>query len=393
MNPGNSSTLGAVAKIGGQLVSPLQVPYANMRHVGAEDIESGTGRLLRSRTASELGLVSVKYLFDEEAIIYSKIRPYLNKVVRPGFTGLCSSDAYPIWPRSEAVEASYLFHFLRSTTFLKQILRTSAGTGMPRVGRHDLERVKLFVPPIEMQKRIGAIGDEFDRQIAIVSDLLGRFTLLSSNIQADIFAKRRRIAGFESTDWTQRQFSEFLAPFSELNGSDRREILSCSKIHGIVPQSEKFDRRGEQPDLSRHKVVRRGDLVVDRMLLWDGSLAFVERVSEGIVSPDYSTFHFNGDDRQREFFKALIKSRRARHFYRALARGSNTRRRRVVPRDFLAISLEMPADAEQRMLGDLFFDLRRMALLLETKKRAIGREKDAVMYRLFSGRPVGGLHG
>jgi type I restriction enzyme S subunit len=391
--PSRAFALGDLAVVGGQLVSPLEKPYSEMLHVGPEDIESGTGRLLRSRPARELGLISLKYLFDAQAIIYSKIRPNLNKVVRPGFPGLCSADAYPIWPRTDAVDSSFLFHFLRSSTFLRQVLRTSARTGMPKVNREDLQRVKLRLPPPKVQEQIGAIGDEFDRQLSLVSELIRLQRLLSSTVHADVFARRRRARRFESTEWKERQFFEFLEQFAELNGSADREMLSCSKVLGIVPQSEKFDRRGPRQDISKHKVVRRGDLVVDRMLLWDGSLAFVERVSEGVVSPDYSTFRFVGDDKQREFFKGLIKSRRVRHFYRTLARGSNTRRRRVVPADFLKISIAVPDEAEQRALGDLFSDLERTQVLLERKKRAIGKEREAVMHRLFSEPLVGEPHG
>jgi type I restriction enzyme S subunit len=380
--PSRAFALGDLAVVGGQLVSPLEKPYSEMLHVGPEDIESGTGRLLRSRPARELGLISLKYLFDAQAIIYSKIRPNLNKVVRPGFPGLCSADAYPIWPRTDAVDSSFLFHFLRSSTFLRQVLRTSARTGMPKVNREDLQRVKLRLPPPKVQE-----------QLSLVSELIRLQRLLSSTVHADVFARRRRARRFESTEWKERQFFEFLEQFAELNGSADREMLSCSKVLGIVPQSEKFDRRGPRQDISKHKVVRRGDLVVDRMLLWDGSLAFVERVSEGVVSPDYSTFRFVGDDKQREFFKGLIKSRRVRHFYRTLARGSNTRRRRVVPADFLKISIAVPDEAEQRALGDLFSDLERTQVLLERKKRAIGKEREAVMHRLFSEPLVGEPHG
>ena len=378
-----AATLGDIAVIGGQLVSPTQEPYSGMPHVGPEDIESGTGRLLQARTAKELGLISAKYVFDETAIVYSKVRPNLNKVVRPGFSGLCSADAYPIWPRQD-VDTSFLFHFLRSAPFLKQVLRTSARTGMPKVNREDLQRVALVIPSKPMQKRIGEVGDEFDRQIALVAALVDRFAHLSRSVQADIFGERRRAGGFGATRWKPRRFSEFLQPFTEENAGERREMLSCSKIHGILRQSEKFENRPEPPDMTKYKVVRRGDLVVDRMLLWDGSLAFVERVSEGVVSPDYSTFSFNGDERQRQFFKALLKSGRARHLYRALARGSNTRRRRVVPADFLAIAISMPDEDEQRVLGDLFLDFERILFLLERKKHTLGREKAAVMHKLFA---------
>jgi type I restriction enzyme S subunit len=384
MRAAQKATLGDVAVIGGQLVSPTQTPYSEMLHVGPEDIESGTGRLLQTRTARELGLISVKYLFDDRAIVYSKIRPNLNKVVRPGFSGICSADAYPIWPRSDVIDISFLFQFLRSTAFLKQVLRTSARTGMPKVNREDLQRVALVIPPKDTQERIGAVGDEFDRQILLTSKLIDRFTILRDTVQAEVFGGRRRVAGFEQAQWRLRRFSEFLEPFTEENGAAYREMLSCSKIHGILRQSEKFENRPEPADLAKYKVVRRGDLVVDRMLLWDGSLAFVERVPEGVVSPDYSTFSFRGDERQRQFFKALLKSQRARHLYKTLARGSNTRRRRVVPSDFLAISLPMPDDTEQRVLGDVFVAFESTLLLLERKKRMLGLEKAAVMHNLFT---------
>ena len=46
----------------------------------------------------EEGLISGKFLFDESMVLYSKIRPYLMKVARPDFNGLCSADMYPLTP-------------------------------------------------------------------------------------------------------------------------------------------------------------------------------------------------------------------------------------------------------------------------------------------------------
>ena len=48
----------------------------------------------------EDGVISGKYLFTDKHIIYSKIRPNLNKVALPDFDGLCSADAYPILPKT-----------------------------------------------------------------------------------------------------------------------------------------------------------------------------------------------------------------------------------------------------------------------------------------------------
>ena len=75
---------GDVVRIGNGQVSPQKHPYINYLHIGPENIVSGTGQLVGLKTPAELGLISGKYLFDNEAIVYSKIRPNLNKICIPG---------------------------------------------------------------------------------------------------------------------------------------------------------------------------------------------------------------------------------------------------------------------------------------------------------------------
>ena len=67
-----------VTTIGTGQVSPLMEPYGSYFYIGPENIESESGRILGLKTSKELGLISGKYLFDADAIIYSKIRPNLN---------------------------------------------------------------------------------------------------------------------------------------------------------------------------------------------------------------------------------------------------------------------------------------------------------------------------
>jgi len=76
------SELGVIAS---GLVDPREEPYCQMQHVGPENIEKDTGRILETQSASELGLISGKFYFDSNSIVYSKIRPNLNKVCAPLF--------------------------------------------------------------------------------------------------------------------------------------------------------------------------------------------------------------------------------------------------------------------------------------------------------------------
>src|ERR1041385_6291357 len=84
-------------------VDPRQEPFRSMVLVAPDHIERGTGKLLEKRTAAEQGAISGKYLFNAGDIVYSKIRPYLRKIILADFDGLCSADMYPLKPAADVV--------------------------------------------------------------------------------------------------------------------------------------------------------------------------------------------------------------------------------------------------------------------------------------------------
>ena len=135
--------------------------YQDYPHIGIDSIEKETGRLIGYRTIAEDGVISCKYLFTPEHIIYSKIRPNLNKVAMPDFDGLCSADAYPILVKSEICNRAYLGYTLRSKYFLDYILAFSNRTNLPKVNKSQVEGFKLPLPPIEIQNKFA----EFVRQV------------------------------------------------------------------------------------------------------------------------------------------------------------------------------------------------------------------------------------
>jgi type I restriction enzyme S subunit len=84
-------------------------------------------------------------------ILYSKIRPYLEKVCRPDFDGLCSADVYPLTPNN-ILNRDYLFFLLLSSKFTNYAIEGSGRAGMPKVNRKHLFAYSTFIPTIEIQK-------------------------------------------------------------------------------------------------------------------------------------------------------------------------------------------------------------------------------------------------
>jgi len=85
-------------------------------------------------------------------VLYSKIRPYLMKVARPDFNGICSADIYPLSPQTGKITKDYLYYLLLSKNFTQYAIKGSARAGMPKVNREHLFEYKLRISTIREQK-------------------------------------------------------------------------------------------------------------------------------------------------------------------------------------------------------------------------------------------------
>lgn len=137
--------------------------YSEYPHIGIESIQQNTGHILNYKTVKEDAVQSGKYVFTSKHIIYSKIRPNLNKVATPDFDGLCSADAYPILPKFKVVRKEFLAFILRSSIFLDYIIPFSRRTGMPKVNREQVEGFQLHMPPLPLQDEFLTISNQADK--------------------------------------------------------------------------------------------------------------------------------------------------------------------------------------------------------------------------------------
>lgn len=143
-----------VADIKSNLVEPSN--YLEFPHIAPDNIEKRTGILLDYHTIAEDGVKSGKHRFYAGQILYSKIRPYLSKVVMVDFDGLCSADMYPI----EAKEnTKYLLYYMLSDMFLEQASSAGARSVLPKINQKELSAIKVRITSDEEQKEVVRILD------------------------------------------------------------------------------------------------------------------------------------------------------------------------------------------------------------------------------------------
>jgi type I restriction enzyme S subunit len=118
-----------------------------------EDIESGTGRLLKRVVKEERDASSSKRHFDTGEVLYGKLRPYLNKVLISDAPGYCSTEIMPIALYGQT-DPTYILLCLMSDYFVEYANHCSYGMNMPRLGTKDGQRALIPIPPISEQTRI-----------------------------------------------------------------------------------------------------------------------------------------------------------------------------------------------------------------------------------------------
>ncbi|MEH8224705.1 restriction endonuclease subunit S [Aeromonas veronii] len=124
-----------------------------------EDIEKDTSRLIYRASYAERESKSNKSIFKCGDVLYSKLRPYLNKVIVADIDGICTTEIVPITP-TDAVGSEYLKCLLKSPAFLNYVNSLMYGVKMPRLGTEDAIKSVHPLPPLEEQHRIVAKVDE-----------------------------------------------------------------------------------------------------------------------------------------------------------------------------------------------------------------------------------------
>lgn len=151
---GDDALLGDVIMVRSSLVDPTEPAYQSVPHIGPDSIRSGRGEISGWRTIGLDGVTSGKYEFKAGDILYSKIRPNLNKVAIAPFDGLCSADMYAIRVRTDRVTAEFVEFTLRSAEFLAYAERLSNRANIPKLNRRQLESFPLVVPTLSTQETL-----------------------------------------------------------------------------------------------------------------------------------------------------------------------------------------------------------------------------------------------
>lgn len=138
-------------------VSPKDIT-SDMWSLDLEDIQKETGTILIKTKASERKISGDKVKFYKGQVLYSKLRPYLKKILVAPDNGICTPELVPF--DTYLIDENYIAYVLRSPHIDYVINSVTYGVKMPRVGTDTMTNLLIPLPPLAEQKRIVAKIEE-----------------------------------------------------------------------------------------------------------------------------------------------------------------------------------------------------------------------------------------
>ncbi len=149
-------------------------------------IESNTGKILSKYFVSldKIGVSTIK--FSRDNVLYSKLRPYLNKVVLPDEAGFATSEMIPLFP-TEELNKIFLAFVLRDDGIVRFLNAHVSGSKMPRVQADVFWNLGIILPPSTLQNQFADFVEQTDKSKLEIQKSLDKLEVLKKSLMQQYF--------------------------------------------------------------------------------------------------------------------------------------------------------------------------------------------------------------
>lgn len=158
-----------------KLVAPQEqyrgkVPSVNGKYwlLNLDMIQQQTGMIIEKILFDQSEIGNSIIVFDNTNVLYSKLRPYLNKVALPDDVGYASSELVPLKPNPLVLERMFFANLLRCKSFVDYISVKVAGAKMPRVSLDVLRAFPVILPPLQLQQKFAEKIEAIEHQKTLI---------------------------------------------------------------------------------------------------------------------------------------------------------------------------------------------------------------------------------
>lgn len=274
--------------------------------------------------------------------------------------------------------------WLGETLKVMNLNQYSQSAAQPGIAVEVIANLDLSVPPIEEQRAISGFIDlktaPIDRLIAEKQKLLGTLSekrralinhAITQGLDPNVPMKDSGIPwlGKIPAHWKATKMGRLFRQVKRLGFPDLT-VLSVYREYGVIERATRDDNANKVPeDLEKYQLVEIGDLVVNKMKAWQGSLGISDFL--GITSPDYVVFQ-PGHKEFPAFMHYRLRASLMTSVYLSISNGIRTSQWRIEPDRFLDLPIFLPDIAEQKLIVEhIQVEIAKLDNLAEATRKTI----------------------
>lgn len=322
-----------------------------------------------------------------------------------------TDEEFSIWSPLALIRADkdkvipkYLYYFISSTAFREQVeISWSFGT-QQNIGMKVIENLFISVPPLNVQKKLVQYMENKVFQIDKLTEMKElKISLLEQQRQSIITEAvtkglnpnvKMKESGVEwigeiPEHWEEKKIKYLFYESNERNFNEDATLLSLFTSIGVKPRSEMEEKGNKAQTVINYKIVRKNDIVVNKLLAWMGAIGLSEY--NGVTSPDYDVYRpLNSEKVEELYYHYYFRN----HYFKGdcfkFGRGIMMMRWRTYPEQLKSIVVPVPPKEEQIQIANYIeYKEKELALTIKNIERSIEKLKEyrqALIYEAVTGK-------
>lgn len=377
-------------------------------YIGLENVASNKNEVVEIQTEN---LQSIQNICKKDDVMFSKLRPYLNKVIICPCDCFCTSE-FIVYKCFEG-DNRYLRYFLTNAAFIDVVTASTYGTKMPRANPQFIKNLEICYCDLAEQQQIAdyldtkcseidATAEDIQKEISLLEDykksVITEAVIKGLNPDAEMKDSGIEWIGEVPKHWGTIRIGNAFSIRNERNylPMEQVQLLSLYSGKGVFPTGEEgtTNRGNHAQTVADYKIVKKNDIVVNIILAWMGSLGISNY--NGVVSPAYDVYIPNEEKVVPHYYHYVFRtSGIANECYR-YGRGIMMMRWRTYSSEFKRIHVPFPPLEEQQQIAD-FLDSKcsEIDAIIADKKRQLdilADYKKSLIYEYVTGKKEVPVH-
>ena len=286
------------------------------------------------------------------------------------------SNMMAITPNANTI-CEFLYYMIK----FKQLYRIADTSTIPQINNKHIIPYKICLPPIEEQKKIAELLNEWDKAIELQTKLIEKLESRKRALMQRLLTGRVRLNGF-SDKWQTQYLRDLFVERNETR-NEHLPLLSITAEKGVILQSESDKRDNSNEDKSKYKRICPNDIGYNTMRMWQGRSALSGM--EGIVSPAYTIVIPNGNV-YPFFIISLIQQPRVVYDFWAHSQGLVDDTLNCKFSNFSQVKVSIPSLAEQTAIAEVLMSADKEIEIAKTKLSSLRNQKRGLMQQLLTGK-------